>query len=130
MPSWCFNQLTVLGPDEFLDRLEEKRFDFDSLVPRPLDANEYEWNCIHWGVKSPARNIKIQYRKKKFILISFETVWLPPFALLKTLLEEPGSWMKLEWSLESGLNGLWIAYYFEGELIQSETTWMEPQSKV
>ena len=130
MPFWCFNRLTVLGPTEFLDRLEKCSFDFKSLVPRPLDADEYEWNSIHWGVKWPARNVSIKYSTSTVLTVSFETVWLPPFTLLKTLLQEPGSWMKLEWTLESGLNGLWIAYFFEGELQQTETTWQQPVSKV
>jgi len=130
MPSWCLNRLTVLGPTEFLDHLKKSSFDFKSLMPRPLDADEYEWNSIHWGVKWPARNVRINYNTGTILTVSFETVWLPPFPLLKTLLEEPGTWMKLEWTLESGLNGLWIAYFFEGELHQTETTWQQPESKV
>lgn len=105
MPNWCYNNLTITGEKENLDRIKfhlediEKKDDstpgiFMALVGRDqsIELNEYEnggWydaNISYWGCKWDVSYDEsgVEYNDDS-ITMSFQTAWSPPINFIQHL---------------------------------------------
>lgn len=105
MPNWCYNNLTITGEKENLDRIKfhlediEKKDDstpgiFMALVGRDqsIELNEYEnggWydaNINYWGCKWDVSYDEsgVEYNDGS-ITMSFQTAWSPPINFIQHL---------------------------------------------
>lgn len=105
MPNWCYNNLTITGEKENLDRIKfhlediEKKDDstpgiFMALVGRDqsIELNEYEnggWydaNISYWGCKWDVSYDEsgVEYNDGS-ITMSFQTAWSPPINFIQHL---------------------------------------------
>ena len=99
MPNWCFNRLTVTGPDEDLDAFYDKVMNgtgeegraherpnlLSTFIPNdPNDPNWYEWNIANWGTKWEESFSGVERDEDKLTL-RFDTAWSPPIKGLSTI---------------------------------------------
>ncbi len=114
MPNWCFNELTVTGPKESLERFAaaargvhpgddsntEEPLCFQALVPMPADPASDEtalnhddslpawwtWRLRHWGTsKDCSAPSVIEIDEGAGLLYHFDTAWAPPTELLRAI---------------------------------------------
>lgn len=85
MPNWIINKLSFEGSSvDGLDLLqsiasEEESIDFNKIVPRPADLEDwYSWCIEMWGTKW---NAKDSYTTSSGEVV-FETAWSTPFQVI------------------------------------------------
>jgi len=93
MPNWCFNELTLIGEQMYLQKFNcenlnnEGDIDFGRSVPFPRNRDEdkewYEWRIENWGTKWTASDTLIKPKfEKDTVIYEFCTAWAPPIEWL------------------------------------------------
>ena len=85
MPNWCYNRLTIDGPEPykraFLAAVEGRSSILETLYPIAEPNNWYDWCCENWGTKWPDSDTDIILSDiEGDIEFSFSTAWAPPIA--------------------------------------------------
>lgn len=128
MPDWITNEIKIKTkkPEEIIDRLfTDDSFDFEKIIPSPKRIedcprdciankdshiqleedrpwfNWYEWNRKNWGTKWSACDTSYEITPTQ-IIITFDTAWSYPWPIIKKLVEEFGSKIKVRCFQEWG----------------------------
>ena len=88
MPNWNNNYLTVRGftpeeQSEFREKAVAEEL-LNHYVPRPEDADWYEWCCENWGTKWDIGDVVIGSEDSEFSCY-FSTAWSPPVAAFEQI---------------------------------------------
>ena len=128
MPNHCWNTLTLIGHEHELYELSQGEFKFDTFIPVPENTdNVSDWCVQNWGTKWDRWDYEETCNNDNLRVIKFTTAWNPPFAFLRWILTKfPRSWLKLEFKTEGDEAGIWIAYTWQGELVEKKMFWVEP----
>ena len=142
MPNWCYNKLTITGPEADVqaikskavgccpwfktDQTETEVLNFHSLVPVPEEVLKagYEsagcnWEKENWGCKWGADDAKILDAWETCIIYEFYTAWSPPIEFLeKVAVAYPKLQVILEYE-ESGVGFKGIAK-FQGQIHEDQ----------
>jgi hypothetical protein len=126
MPNWCYNKLTITGPEAEVQSFKEKAagrcpwskpdetepevLNFHSLVPVPdevlqagYDAGGNDWERANWGCKWGADNSRIVDAWETCVIYEFYTAWSPPIELLTTAAKQWGNLVLFLEYEESGM---------------------------
>jgi hypothetical protein len=138
MPNWCYNKLTITGPEADVRSFKEKAagpcpwlkpdetevevLNFHSLVPVPdevlqagYEAAGYHWERENWGCKWGADEPQILDEGGNCIIYEFCTAWSPPIEFLqKVAVQRPALKFILEYE-ETGVGFKGLAK-FQGEI--------------
>jgi hypothetical protein len=126
MPNICWNKVTITANTSTITTLTDANLSFETLYPRPVDVDWYEWNTKHYGTKWDRGNYKVLQHGKEGLLATFETAWVPPLPFFEKLIEFYSDvWVKLEWTTEDGLAGVWVAYTKQGTPVIKTLEWEE-----
>jgi hypothetical protein len=111
MPNWCDNRLRVFGPPDDIEKFRQQAaghapwcseadrrclppppFSFHSLLPVPLhvlsgqDANAMAaWQLANWGAQWEPDETELLDEWDTGLSYAFNTPWLPPVKLLKSI---------------------------------------------
>ena len=99
MPNWCYNNITLRGPQSEIDRiekfLEERKgknwFDFFRAMPDEIREHKdewYGWNLENYGCKWNCDANDWQRIDENTISFWFDSPWGPPLALYEFMVDE------------------------------------------
>lgn len=149
MPNWCYNNLTVVGPEKDIIELREKEIDFEYFYPTPTNLCDadgtivgkdvIDWRTEHWGTKWNVSNLFIKNIMKytdvdgeeieeidtNILEAKFDTAWTPPVEFFKHYLRgHPECRIKLEYGvLEMNMSGLVILEMKDDKIIEKVMDW-------
>jgi hypothetical protein len=105
MPNDCWNHVTIYAPTDTIRRLVNAKERFVELVSGPptgVPDHEYYGSdrFYDWAIDEEGQEA-LQFR--------FTSAWAPPIGLFQRMLKELGlDFMKVTWSVEDGIAGVWV----------------------
>ena len=128
MPSWCSNDILIIGEKKSIDAIEKTGFDFQKIRPLPkkieqaTDESWYHWCLDNWGSKWNAKKVDMGRKDTCTLHVVFETPWNPPGHLFRYLCDKysvdvVGSYYVEGWPMKAK----WINYEMTPSVNESQS---------